>query len=126
VREPVRKSYAILLLDIRQTPYFRGVAVVRPSAMSRVIREAELREQFERNRAQFLITELSTALTFCEVAKSSDDPEKTRRNVKNAREGYDTVLKFQDGVQLDAQAKTEFENKFSHLKSELQALGENV
>jgi hypothetical protein len=94
--------------------------------MSRVIPEAELREQFERNRAQFLITELSTALTFCEVAKSSDDPEKTQRNVKNAREGYDTILKFRNGVHLDAQAKTEFENKCSHLKSELQALGEDV
>jgi hypothetical protein len=94
--------------------------------MSRVIPEAELREQFERNRAQFLITELDTATTFCEVAKSSNDPEKTRRNVKNAREGYDTILRLHEGVQLDAQAKSEFENKFSHLKSELQALGEDV
>jgi hypothetical protein len=89
-------------------------------------REAELRQQFEQNRTHFLLTELDLSTTFCEIAKSSNDPEKAKRNVGNARTGYDTVLKFQDGVLLDADQKDEFELKFSHLKSLLKELGEDV
>jgi hypothetical protein len=94
--------------------------------MNLFAREAELRHQFEQNRVDFLFTELDTATTFCDVARSSNDPDKTRRNIKNAREGYDTILKFQDGAVLNAQSKIEFDEKFSNLKSLLQGLGEDV
>src|ERR1700722_1387256 len=72
------------------------------------------------------ITELDTCATFCEVAKSSNEPVKTKRNVGNARKAYDTILKFQQGVLLDNRQKSEFEGKFSHLKSLLKELGEDV
>jgi hypothetical protein len=94
--------------------------------MNLFTREAELRQRFEQNRVDFLLTELDTATTFCDVANSSTDPAKTTRNVKNAREGYDTILKFQDGAQLDADQKHEFNRKFSALKSLLKDLGEHV
>lgn len=94
--------------------------------MNLVTREAELRQQFEKNRVQFLQTELDTGTTFCEVAKSSNDPKKTKRNVANARAAYDTILKFQDGVPFDANQKSEFDQKFSHLKSLLEELGEDL
>ena len=51
---------------------------------------------------------------------------KTKRNVGNARKAYDTILKFQQGVLLDNRQKSEFEGKFSHLKSLLKELGEDV
>ena len=89
-------------------------------------REAELRRQFENNRVQFLLTELDTGAVFCEVAKASNNPEKTKRNVGNARTAFDTILRFQDGATFDAKEKSEFEQKFSHLKSLLKELGEDV
>jgi hypothetical protein len=89
-------------------------------------REAELRKQFEHNRIQFLLTEVDVSTTFCDVANSSDDPEKTKRNVANAREGHDTLLRFLGGAHFDAESKNEFDTKFAHLKSLLRALGEEV
>ena len=93
--------------------------------MSIPIREAQLRKQFEDNRIQFLLTELDTGATFCEVARSSNDPEKTKRNVGNGRKAYDTILRFREGAPFDTQSKTEFDQKFSHLKSLLKDLGED-
>ena len=72
------------------------------------------------------MTELDTATTFCEVANTSKDPEKTERNVKNARTGYDTILKFLDGVIFDANSKNIFNKKFAQLQSLLRELGEDV
>jgi hypothetical protein len=94
--------------------------------MTLTTREAELREQFEKNRVQFLLTELDTGATFCNVAQTSNDPEKTQRNIGNARTAYDTILKFQEGVRLDANTKDEFEQKFAHLRSLLKELGQDV
>ena len=94
--------------------------------MSLFLREAELRQQFERNRLQFLLTDLDTGATFCEVAQSSNDPEKRKRNQGNARKAYDTVLKFQDGVVFDSESKAELELKLSRLKFLLKQLGEDV
>ena len=89
-------------------------------------REKELREQFEGNKVQFLLTEVDTATTFCHVANTSDDPEKKRRNIANACEGYNTILKFRPGAQFDATSKSEFDDKMAHLQSLLRELGQHV
>ena len=54
----------------------------------------ELREEFEENRVQFILTELDTASTFCEVALASTNPEKTQRNAANGCTGYKTALRI--------------------------------
>ena len=123
---PFSPPYAFPLANIHRTMYSSAAAKVRLCAMNLFAREAELRQQFEQNRIDFLFTELDTAATFCGVAQTADDPEKIKRNVKNAREGYDTILKFKDGALLDAHAKSEFDEKFFHLKSLLRELGEDV
>jgi DNA repair ATPase RecN len=89
-------------------------------------REAELREQFETNKIQFLLTEVDTAVTFCNVAKTSDDAEKTRRNVANACDAYKTLQKFLDGAHFDVNSQGEFDQKMELLKSLLRELGQNV
>jgi hypothetical protein len=89
-------------------------------------RQAELRKQFEYKRVHFLLTEVATSTTFCEVANASDNPEKTKRNIANAREGYDTLMHFLPGAHFDAESKNEFDTKFAHLKSLLRDLGEEV
>jgi hypothetical protein len=89
-------------------------------------REAELRKQFENNQVQFLLTEVDTATTFCNVAKSSEDPATIERNVGNACEGYKTLLKFESGAHFDPSTKSEYDSKFAHLKSLLKELGQDV
>jgi len=90
------------------------------------IRETELREQFQANQVQFLLTELETGITFCNVAKSSADPEKIKRNVANACEAYKTLLRFAGRAHFDANSKSEFDNKLERLKSRLRDLGQHV
>jgi len=89
-------------------------------------KSAELREQFEDNKVQFLLTELDTATTFCHVANSSSDPEKIKRNIAHAREGYDTILQFRQDAVFDHESKREFNSKFAHLQSLLKDLGQTI
>ena len=89
-------------------------------------REKQLREQFEDNQVQFLLTELETATTFCNVANSSDNPEKIRRNVVNACEGYNTVLKHLPEVRFDSRSRGEFDVRMAHLQTLLRGLGQHV
>jgi hypothetical protein len=89
-------------------------------------REAALRQQFENNQVQFLLTEVDTGITFCNVANSSDNAEKTRRNTAHAREAHDSALHFLPKAHFDAGAKTEFDAKMVQLKSLLRDLGEQV
>jgi hypothetical protein len=75
-------------------------------------------------RSDFLITELSVGLTFADIALSSNDEAKTKRNCKNARNAYDSVLKFIGEVKLTPADSTRLSNGMERLKSQLQALGE--
>ncbi len=89
-------------------------------------REAELREQFENNQVQFLLTELDTATTFCEVAKAAQTPEKRNRNVGNAMEGYDTAVRLSHGVHFNAESQREYDTKLAHLRALLKELGQHI
>lgn len=89
-------------------------------------REQELREQFETNQVQFLLIEVETAMTFCDVAKTSADPDRMSRNIANARTAYDTLLKFMDRVHFDANSKKEFDYKFARLQDLLRDLGQQI
>jgi hypothetical protein len=94
--------------------------------MNVFLREAELRAQFEKNQVEFLLIELATGITFCNVAKSASNPEKMRRNTANAREAHDTALHFLRGAHFDDDTKTEFDTRMAQLKSLLGELGEHV
>ncbi|HEY2820154.1 MAG TPA: hypothetical protein VGJ06_03850 [Candidatus Acidoferrum sp.] len=89
-------------------------------------REKELREQFETNQVQFLLIEVDTGMTFCDVAKTSANPEKVKRNIANARTAYDTLLKFLDRAHFDAASKSAFDQKFARLQSLLRDLGQQI
>ncbi len=86
----------------------------------------ELRKQFEISQVEFLLTELDTATTFCNVAKSAREPEKIERNIAHAREGYDTAMHFSRGAHFDPHSKNEFDQKLDVLKSLLRELGQQV
>jgi hypothetical protein len=62
-------------------------------------RQEELRDRLQTTQIEFVLTELDTSITFCDLALASKDPMKTRRNVQNARTGYETALRFSQKVQ---------------------------
>jgi len=92
----------------------------------RTKQEQELRDMFENNRVRFLLTELDTAATFCDVALASSDPQKTQRNIDNARTGYATAIELARKARFDERSKAEFEQRLGHLKSLLRNLGQEV
>ena len=89
-------------------------------------REKQLREQFEDTQVQFMLTELDTATTFCNVANSSNNLEKVERNIANACEAYNTVLKHLPEVRFDSRSKGEFDVRMAHLQTLLRALGQHI
>ena len=75
-------------------------------------------------RTEFLTTELSLGLTFADIALSSNDEVKTKRNCKNARTAYNALLKFIGQVNLTPADSLRLAEGMERLKSQLMALGE--
>jgi hypothetical protein len=88
--------------------------------------QQELRQEFEANRIQFILTELDTASTFCEVALASNNPEKTQRNAANGCTGYKTALRIAKKANLQGEAKEQFEHKVGRVRDLLRHLGQEV
>ena len=88
--------------------------------------QESLREQFESNQAQFVMTELETSITFCRVALSAKDTDRIKRNVRNACIGYKTAMRYWDNSDYDLAAVPEYCQKLDVLKSLLQQLGQEV
>ncbi len=85
-----------------------------------------LETRFESNRVNidFLKIDVQTALTFSRLAQQSAPGEKRDRNRRNARRGYDTILRLIEKVCLsDSDAKS-IGGQLLRLKSELEQLGE--
>jgi hypothetical protein len=81
--------------------------------------------ELNRTSTDFLKIDLQTALTFSRIAlENNTDNEKRRRNRRNARRGYDTIIRLIKRVSLsDGDAKFMSYN-LERLKSELRQLGE--
>jgi len=86
----------------------------------------ELRQEFEDNRIQFILTELETATTFCDLALSSKNPEKTRRNTDHASLGYKTALRMANKANLQGEVKEEFDRKVGRVRDLLRHLGQEI
>ena len=80
----------------------------------------------ESNRVSidFLKVDLQTALTFSELALQSPDGIKRNRNRRNARRGYDTILRLIDKVSLSDSDARSLGGQLLRLKSDLEELGE--
>jgi hypothetical protein len=86
----------------------------------------DLREKFEDNQAQFVMTELETSITFCQLAMSTSDPERMERNIRNAFTGYRTALHFWQTSDYDLGASPMFRERLDRLKALLHQLGKDV
>jgi len=82
------------------------------------------RTRLQHTIANFMKVDLETALTFCQIARESQDPNKRARNRHHARRGYDTVLSLIRKVNLTEQESQELAANLEKLRSELESLGE--
>lgn len=81
--------------------------------------------QLKQAGIDFLKTDLDIALTFADTAmRSGKDPAKKERNRRNARRGYDTVLRMLEKQDLTRNDANFLFQHLQVLKSRLQELGE--
>jgi len=76
------------------------------------------------NAVDFLITDLDLAMTFMDVAKTSQIEETVHRNYNNARQAYDTVLRLLEKLRTDARQRQIIDAKLALLKTRLEAVGQ--
>jgi hypothetical protein len=82
------------------------------------------RDELNQKSVDFLKVDVETALTFSKIAIESFDPAKKKRNRKNARKGYDTILRFMSKVSMEDEDTDYLSDRLRELKSNLQNLGE--
>ena len=77
---------------------------------------------------EFVLTELRTGLTFANLALSAQryDTDKVKRNTKNARKAYDTLLMFWQQVSLSDKEVLRLNAELDRLKKALRQLGECI
>jgi hypothetical protein len=74
-------------------------------------------------RFQFILTELDLAITFCDIALSTVDPEKVERNLENAKQAYGSAVYFLDSASLGIPMTREVHDRIQRLKVMLRQLG---
>ena len=81
--------------------------------------------ELNRTSTDFLKVDLQTALTFSRIAlENNSDTEKRRRNRRNARRGYDTIVRLVEKVSMSAGDAKFMSHNLERLKSDLRQLGE--
>jgi len=86
------------------------------SSGSASIDARELKRKFEEAKAQFILSELSLAVTFCEIAESTRDPERAQINRANARRAYEAAAYYLQNVWVTTAEETEIQAKMRKLE----------
>ena len=73
---------------------------------------------------EFLLADLETALTFMDVAETSDDPKIKQRNYTNARVAYDTVVRLLPKVKPTSSQQQAIDERLTLLRARLEAVGQ--
>jgi len=94
--------------------------------MAKIQPKGKLDAQMAKTQAQFVLTELDMAITFCGLALATKDPSNMARNVKNALTGYRTAIRFSKIRDRDVKNDREFREKLQNLKNLLQRLGQKA
>jgi hypothetical protein len=72
-----------------------------------------------RTHANFLITDIETALTFLDVAETTRAKQTANRNRRNARKAHDVVVRYLAKHDLDPADRNAIEAKLAILKQRL-------
>ena len=80
-------------------------------------------QESHRVAVQFLVAELNVALTFLDVARTTEFEETRIRNEQNARTAYFTVIRLLPRVDPTDEELPGLKSILAHLKDRLHALG---
>ena len=75
-------------------------------------------------RVQFLKIDSEIALTFSNIALTTQDPQRKRRTIQSARKAYNTIIRLQEDTELTDADQHYLEVNLRRLKRELQSLGQ--
>jgi hypothetical protein len=82
------------------------------------------RSSLSRNAFDFLLTDIDVALTFMDIAESTDKEDISKRNFANARKAYDTVRRLMQSHVIDDDQREKLSSRLTVLKSRLQNAGQ--
>lgn len=87
--------------------------------------DTSLKEQFERNKEDFILVEIESGHTFAALARDTQDAARATRNLANARKAYDTALDFLRRKDVtDPEVRKKITSGLAELKLTLVELGE--
>src|SRR5580693_1318533 len=75
-----------------------------------------LKRDQEALQHQFISTELDLALTFVDISQSTDDEQRSERNLKHARKAVETARKYLGQTNLTAGMREELVEKLQKLE----------
>lgn len=88
----------------------------REACMEKLSQYEALRKEQEALRHQFIATELDLALTFVGISKSTDDEERSTRNLNHARKAVEVARKYLGETSLTAAIREELVEKLQKLE----------
>jgi hypothetical protein len=84
-----------------------------------------LKRDQEALQHQFISTELDLALTFVDISQSTDDEQRSERNLKHARKAVETARKYLGQTNLTASMREEFVARLHKLEALLASHSHN-
>ena len=75
-----------------------------------------LRRELRSAEAQFVSTEIELGVTFCTVAESSNDEERKRRNIANAKKAFEAASHFIATFDLSGDVRQKLGEKLATLE----------
>lgn len=88
-----------------------------PDKSESLEREREvLQERSDALRFEFVASELDLAITFCESAASTSNPQKSQTSMERAEEAFATAKRFLDGEHVDEPIRRTIEEKLARLE----------
>jgi len=87
-----------------------------------LLAQAELRQKRDASRLQLVSTEIDLAITFCEVAATTNDQARSERNIANAELAYTSASYYFGSCKQDP----EIREKLILLESLLAGLGRGI
>ena len=85
-------------------------------------KQAELKESYDAARFQFINSELDLAITFCQIAVSSEDRSKAERNAQHAQKAYHSANHFLNDTELTKTQRQEIKEKIERLNHLLEKI----
>jgi hypothetical protein len=77
--------------------------------------QVQIRQRQEAIRYQLVATELDLAITFCQIATTTNDPASRDRNIANAQQAYAAAVHFLRCSPLEATLGLEIKEKLIRL-----------